>query len=68
MTYNTNTNKTPCTSCGRGDIEGQWWSLSGYSTGDRLVSGYYCPKCAHKVFDERKKYDDERRCLEGEKH
>jgi len=47
-----------CTCCGQGDIKGQWWFFSGYSVGDRLVSGYYCPSCSKKVYEERKKHHE----------
>jgi hypothetical protein len=54
MTYNTNTDQIPCSCCSQRNFEGQWWFFSGYPTGYRLVSGYYCPKCASKVYEERK--------------
>ncbi len=58
MTYNTNTEGKMCDCCNRNDIEGQWWYFSGYSTGTRLVSGYYCPQCSDKVYKEREKHNE----------
>lgn len=57
MTDNTDKEHKKCTCCSLGGSKGQWWYFTQYNTGERLVSGYYCPSCSNKVYEERKRYD-----------